>query len=417
MKRHYPKVLVAVAACALLATACGSPDTSNDKNAQPGKAGAPQQGGSVTLAVEGTDLANLNTQMTSNTGPLILADLWADGLFAYDAEGKRVPHLATSSTESPDGMTYTLKLRPNVKFSDGTPFSSADVAYNLNVLAKFNTYLTNVLPKIKDVATPDPTTVVITLNQPFAPFLAALDKEVFPILPKHVYEQGDPATNPANTKPVGLGPFSYESTQSGQSMTFVRNPNYWDAPRPYLDKVLVTYIPDQEQQVNALLKGEVDWTKLAYPDVKRVKDAASSSQVTVESRKVKAPETMVLDLNTTRGALQQAAVRKALYTAIDRTKIIQDAYDGFAEMPKSAIPTDFPALYDPTVDYGKTYAFDAAAAGKALDDAGLPMKDGKRFSVTLSYVAGDAEYPFDAVARIVAAQWQTHRCGCEARRP
>ena len=149
MKRHYPKVLVAVAACALLATACGSPDTSNDKSAQPGKSGAPQQGGSVTLAVEGTDLANLNTQMTSNTGPLILADLWADGLFAYDAEGKRVPHLATSSAESPDGMTYTLKLRPNVKFSDGTPFSSADVAYNLNVLAKFNTYLTNVLPKIQ----------------------------------------------------------------------------------------------------------------------------------------------------------------------------------------------------------------------------------------------------------------------------
>lgn len=407
MKRHYPRVLVVIAACALLVAACGSPNTSNKNSSAAGNAGTPHPGGSVTIAIEGTDLANLNTQMTSNTGPLILADLWADGLFAYDANGNRVPHLATSSAVTPNGLTYTLKLRPDVKFSDGTPFSSADVAYDLDVLAKFNTYLTNVLPKIKNVATPDATTVVITLNQPFAPFLAALDKEVFPILPKHVYEQGDPATNPANTQPVGLGPFKYESTQSGRSMTFVRNPNYWDAPRPYLDKVLVTYIPDQEQQVNALLKGEVDWTKLAYPDVKRVKDAADSSQVTVESREVKAPETMVLDLNTTRGALQQAAVRKALYTAIDRTKIIQDAYDGFAELPKSAIPTDFTALYDPTVDYTKTYAFDAAAAANALDAAGLPMKDGKRFSVTLSYVAGDAEYPFDAVARIVAAQWKS----------
>lgn len=406
MKMHHKTALAVAVTCAALLTACGQPNSVGN-GAGTGDAGSPHKGGSVTIAVQGSDLANLNTQMTSDTGPLVLADIWADGLFAYDAQGKRVPHLATDSKVSDDGLTYTIDLRKNVKFSDGSPFSSADVAFNLDVLAKFNTYLTNVLPKIQSVATPDDSTVVITLKQPFAPFLAALDKEVFPILPKHVYDKGDPATNPANTKPVGLGPFKFQSSTSGQSMTFVRNPDYWNAPKPYLDKVLVTFIPDQEQQVNALLQGEVDWTKLGYPDVNRVKAAAAKSHVTVESRTVKAPETMVLDLNTLKGPLQKADVRKALYTAIDRQKVVKDAYSGYAQVPQSAIPTDFTTLYNPSVDYTKTYAFDAAKAGRMLDAAGYPMKDGKRFSLTLSYITGDAEYPFDSVARIVAAQWKS----------
>jgi peptide/nickel transport system substrate-binding protein len=189
-------------------------------------------------------------------------------------------------------------------------------------------------------------------------------------------------------------------------MTFVRNPNYWNAPKPYLDKVLVKFIPDPEQQVNALLKGEIDWTRLAYPDVSRVKAASSDSHVTVMSRDVKAPETMVLDLNTTKGPLKNADVRKALYTAIDRGKIVKDAYHGYAQASRSAIPTDFKTLYDPSVDYTKTYAFDADKAGQMLDDAGYPMKDGKRLSLTLSFITANAEYPFDSVARIVAAQWK-----------
>lgn len=405
MKPHVKTTLAVLATCAALLTACGQPNSANS-NSGSGKAGAPHKGGSVTIAVEGTDLTNLNTQMTSDTGPLVLADVWADGLFAYDAQGQRVPHLATGVKVSDDELTYTIGLRKNVKFSDGTPFTSADVAFNLQVLAKFNTYLTNVLTKIGNVTTPDDNTVVVTLKQPFAPFLAALDKEVFPILPKHVYDTGDPATNPANTKPVGLGPFKFESATSGQGMTFVRNPNYWDAPKPYLDKVLVKFVPDPEQQVNALLKGEIDWTRLSYPDVARVKASSGDSHVSVMSRDVKAPETMVLDLNTTRGALKNPDVRKALYTAIDRDKIVKDAYSGFAQAPKSAIPTDFKNLYDPSVDYTKTYAYDPTKAGQMLDAAGYPMKNGKRLSLTFSFITGDAEYPFDAVARIVSAQWK-----------
>lgn len=387
-----------------LVAACGSPNTADDS----GGAGAkPKRGGSVTLAVAGgSELGNLNTQMISDTGPLTIADLWADGLFSYDGEGKRVNHLATGVELSEDRRTYTLTLRENVKFSDGTPFSSADVAFNLEVLAKFNTYLTSVLPKIKDVETPDDSTVVVTLKEPFAPFLDALDKEVFPILPKHIYDNGDPATNPANQRPVGAGPFKIESRRGGQSITLVRNPHYWDAPKPYLDKVFVKSIPDAEQQANALMNGEVDWVRLSHPNVKEVQNARDK-QIEARSLKTPAPETLLLDLNVARGGpLAEPEVRKALYTAIDRSKIISDAYHGLATQPRSAIPAVFDDLYNPVVDYTKLYPFDAAKAGRMLDAAGYPMKGDSRFSITLSYQSGDPEYPFDAAARIVAAQWK-----------
>ncbi|WP_169570391.1 ABC transporter substrate-binding protein [Nocardioides insulae] len=389
--------------CATLLAACGSPNSTD----QGGGDGKPHQGGSVTLAVTGgSDLGNLNTQMTSDTGPLVVADLWADGLFSYDGRGDRVNHLATGVDLSKDRRTYTISLRKHVKFSDGTPFSSADVAFNLDVLAKYNTYLTAILPKIDTVATPDDSTVVVTLKEPFAPFLDALDKEVFPILPKHVYEKGDPATNPANQEPVGLGPYKFDSQEGGQLMTFVRNANYWQAPKPYLDQVFVKSVPDPEQQVNALLSDEVGWTKLSYSNVKRVQEAGNKA-VTAKSAETPAPETLVLDLNTAEGGpLADPDVRKALYVGIDRSRVIDDAYDGFASEPQSAIPTAFHDLYNPDVDYTSEYAFDAKKAGKMLDEAGYPMKDGHRFSIKLSYITGDSEYPFDAAARILAAEWK-----------
>lgn len=392
-----------IAVCATFAAACGSPNTADDGGAAGTK---PHRGGSATIAVTGgTELGNLNTQMTSETGPLALADVWADGLFAYDRDGGRVNHLATGVELSKDRRTYTIPLRKNVKFSDGKPFTAADVTFNLKVLAKYNTYLTAVLPKIEKVKTPNDWTVVVTLKEPFTPFLDALDKEVFPILPKHVYEKGNPVTNPANQEPVGAGPFKFKA-RNGQGLTFVRNSHYWDAPKPYLDKVFVKSIPDAEQQANALMSGEVDWVRLSHPNVKEVQ-SARDKQVRAVLVQTPAPETLLLDVNTKAGGpLAKPEVRKALYTATDRSKIISDAYHGLATPPRSAIPDVFRDLYDRSVDYTKMYAFDPKKAGRMLDAAGYPMKDGRRFSITLSYTAGDPEYPFDAAARTLAAQWK-----------
>ena len=120
----------------------------------------PKRGGTAVIGVSVAG-ATLNTQLTSAVTPLIIADLWASGLFKYDKTGNKKPQIASSWDISKDGKVYTFHLRPNLKWSDGQPFSSEDVAFTLNAFAKYNTYLVKVLPNIDRVETPDANTFVV----------------------------------------------------------------------------------------------------------------------------------------------------------------------------------------------------------------------------------------------------------------
>ena len=95
--------------------------------------------------------ATLNTQLTSAVTPLIIADLWASGLFKYDKTGNKKPQIASSWEISKDGKVYTFHLRPNLKWSDGHAVLFGSVAFTLNSFAKYNTYLVKVLPNINHV--------------------------------------------------------------------------------------------------------------------------------------------------------------------------------------------------------------------------------------------------------------------------
>jgi peptide/nickel transport system substrate-binding protein len=96
-------------------------------------------------------------------------------------------------------------------------------------------------------------------------------------------------------------------------------------------------------------------------------------------------------------------VRRALFQAIDRKRISTDAYRGLAFPATSAIPEQFKALYDPSVNYEEMYPFDPKKAAAMLDAAGYPAKDGTRFSLELTYIAVS---PFDSIAKSIAAQWK-----------
>ena len=362
----------------------------------------PVRGGSVVLGLDATGVAVLNTQLTSLGAALFMADLWADGLIAHDGQGGRTPRLATKWDISDDGKTYTFHLRRGVKWSDGQPFSAEDVAFTLNNFAKLNTYLSKLVPMISGVETPDDATVVVHLTQPVTAALELFDKENFPLMPKHIYEGTEIASNPANRKPIGLGPFKAESWEQGRSLTFERNPYYWDQPKPYLDKVLVALIPNPQQQLNALIRGETDWVQLDFSQIERAAEAAKGGKIKLIKIAVNAPERSSLDFNMRKAPFDNVKVRQALLVATDRKRISADAYRGLAYPATSAIPDQFKALYDPSVNYDTMYAYDAERAGKLLDEAGYPLKDGKRMSVELTYIAAS---PFDAIAKSLAAQW------------
>jgi peptide/nickel transport system substrate-binding protein len=387
--------LLALYASATLSLALAAP-------AALAQAAKPERGGTVIAALDPGAISTLNTQLTSLTSPLFMADVWADGLMSYDRTGKRIPRLATEWLVSDDGKTYTFKLRKGVKWSDGQPFSAADVVFTLNNFAKFNTYLGKLSPLVEKAEAPDENTFRLVLKQPLTATLDLFDKEVFPLLPRHIYEGTDVVANPANRAPVGLGPFKYQSWESGRSITFVRNPYYWDQPKPYLDSVVFALIPNAQQRLNALTREEVHWFRPEAAQVASARVAEKSGKIKVIRIENNAPERAVVDFNMRRPPFDNLKVRQALFYAIDRQRIVADAYQGLADTAKNAVPVQFKNLFDPSVDYDKLYPYDVKKAAALLDEAGLPLKNGKRFAIELTYIARP---PYDAVSKVVQSYW------------
>ena len=364
--------------------------------------GGPVSGGMVVAGIDPGQISTLNTQLTSVTSSLVLADVWADGLMTYDRNGSRIPRLAESWQASPDGLTYTFKIRGGVKWSDGRPFSAEDVVFTLMNFGKYNTYLAKLMPLVAEANAPNATTFVLKLKQPLTATLDLFDKEVFPLLPKHIYDRTNPLTNPANRAPVGLGPFKFVSWETGRAITFKRNPNYWEKGKPHVDSVVFALIPDPQQRRNALARGEIDWMWLEAGQVPAAEAAAKGGKFRVVEIKTNAPEQAVVDFNMQRDPMKKLKVRQALFQAIDRARIVQDVYQGMANKSVNAIPAQFRSLHDPSIDYNKMYPYDSKKAGTLLDEAGYPLKDGKRFSIELTYPGVP---PYELVAKAVQLQW------------
>jgi peptide/nickel transport system substrate-binding protein len=364
--------------------------------------GGPVSGGMVVAGIDPGQISTLNTQLTSVTSSLVLADVWADGLMTYDRNGNRIPRLAESWQASSDGLVYTFKIRSGVKWSDGQPFDAQDVVFTLTNFGKYNTYLAKLMPLIAEANAPDATTFVLKLKQPLTATLDMFDKEVFPILPKHIYDRTNVLTNPANRAPVGLGPFQFVSWETGRAITFKRNPNYWEKGKPHVDSVVFALIPDPQQRRNALARGEIDWMWLEAAQVPATQAAAKGGTFRVVEIKANAPEQAVVDFNMQRDPMKKLKVRVALFEAIDRARIVQDVYQGMANKSVNAIPAQFRSLHDPSIDYNKIYPYDPKKAGALLDEAGYPLKNGKRFSIELTYPGVP---PYELVARAVQSQW------------
>ena len=203
------------------------------------------------------------------------------------------PWLAESWTESPDHLTYTIKLRPGLTFSDGAPFTSADVLFSYRAVydARVNSALAGdalIDGKPLQFTAPDPATIVLRLPAPFAPGLRLIAG--IPILPRHKLEPALAAgtfhdawsVKTPLTEIVGLGPFVLSEHVPGQRLVFARNPHYWrkdgaGVSLPYLDK-LTLVMASQAIEALRLQAGEIDLMTNAdirpedYAAFKRVAD-------------------------------------------------------------------------------------------------------------------------------------------------
>ncbi len=198
-----------------------------------------------------------------------------DGLLAYDKNFEAMSALATEWKVAEDGLSIAFKLRPNVKWHDGAPFTSADVKYSIEeILKKHHPRGRATFANVAGVETPDPLTAVIKFSKPSPYVMAALSASESPILPKHLYESSDPPTNKLNSSPIGTGPYKFVEWERGRYIRLARNPDYWVKGKPEIESLIVRFIPDAGARAVAFEAGELDvggTDPIALADLERIK--------------------------------------------------------------------------------------------------------------------------------------------------
>jgi peptide/nickel transport system substrate-binding protein len=328
-------------------------------------------GGTAVLVID-ADPPTLNLGITTDytagdVGAKILEGLvWTDRSYAAQ------PSLATSWTVSPDGLDYEFTLREGVKWHDGQPFTADDVVFSFNeILAKLHARASAMLRRVAAVVTsPTPGIVHFKLKTPYAPFLQQLSVFDAPILPKHVFAGTDIAANPASQHPIGTGPFRFDNWSRGSAITVVRNPDYWGAPKPGLDRIVFQIIPQPASRITAMETGDADFA----PDFYLPKPgelqllAAKNHQV---RQGVNIPAVFFAIFNTETAPFSDIRVRHAVAQALDRPRMVRQVMNGLATPGYGAFGDGFGWLLDADSAYSKLYPLDPASAKQKLAEAGL----------------------------------------------
>src|SRR4029077_10451252 len=164
------------------------------------------------------------------------------------------PELATSWTISPDGLTADFTLRQGVKFWDGTPLTADDVVFSLARAVDQKSSWGFLFSPVKSVTKVDDKTVRFQMTEPFAPLLTALSTFAASIYSKANFEKwGDQA----GTHPMGTGAFALKNWNRGREVVLVRNPNYWQGGKPYLDSVVFRDVGDDNARTVQLASGDL----------------------------------------------------------------------------------------------------------------------------------------------------------------
>jgi peptide/nickel transport system substrate-binding protein len=283
-----------------------------------------------------------------------------EGLTKINVDGSVTPLLAESWSVTPDGKTYTFKLKKGIKFQDGEPFDAAAVKFSFErakAEGSTNKAKKAVFDNISSVATPDPYTVILVLNNADGTMPFRLGENTAVILsPKSA------ATTA--TKPVGTGPYTFDSWQKGQSVTLVKWPGYRNPGAIKISKVTFRFINDPAAQVAALLAGDIDGMP-RFAALQSLKQFQSDKRFTVEIGDTAGKG--IMTINNKRKPLDDVRVRRALSHAVDRKAFIDGVLEGLGKPIGSHFaPTD--AGY---VDLTKVYPYDPEKAKALLKEAGV----------------------------------------------
>jgi len=298
-------------------------------------AATPKRGGSITIARIEDSQSFDKTNVFQNES-IWLAEQIMEPIYTVTADGKGVkPWLATSYTQSNGGKTYTFKLRKGVKFSNGKTMTSADVKFSIDDARAQTKGWGYLDAAIKNITTPDPNTVVFNLKFKWAPFLADIALFANGIIPNHFAGQ---SRAEFYKHPIGTGPFMWDKRVVGQSVTFKRNPFYWQKGKPYLDSVTWTFITDENTRELQLRGNQIQVDE--FPPFNSITKLQHTSGVTMSL--FPSTRTDYLDLNEKYPPLADVHVRRAISYAIDRQAIVKSVLFGFGKPANSFLPPQVP---------------------------------------------------------------------------
>ena len=376
------KLLTLFAILGLVLSACGGAETV--PATEPVSSAA--EGGTVTLIIP-EEPTTLNYFMSDAAIVRQAAEATSmTGLATINEKGEFVAMLANELPTiengglSEDYLTVIWKLKPDLKWSDGKPITSDDIKFTAEVLSNPDAGAmvgTSGFNLVTNVETPDDLTAVLTYSSPYPGYL---DQFSYGLYPRHA--TGEPAemTNwEWNRKPVSAGPFVVSDWISGESITLTRNPNYFEAGKPYLDSLIFRIVPEPAAQTAMMLNGEAQlqlWPgefKADYDELLKGKAA---------QHLIPGIWNMAIDFNlsgpfdgdptaaTPHPILGDLRVRQAIASAIDYQTLQQDVLQG--GVSDSTNPFAY-GWYQ--CDLPRAFGFDVEKANKLLDEAGWAMGD------------------------------------------
>jgi len=342
-----------------------------------------------TLVVaQGNDPGSFNPAITTSGNVHPVTDQIFNGLVGLDERLNPVPELAERWDVGNDGRAYTFHLRRGVEWHDGRPFTSADVKFTFEqALLKYHSRTRAALaPVLAGIDTPDPHTAVFRFHHPYGPLLQRLDVVEASILPKHLFEGVDVMSAPANLAPVGTGPFRFVKYEKGLFVELERNPRYFRPGLPRMERVVFRVLQSAITGVMALERGEVDYiSSVPGADLPRLSTTPGITLVRSAGGSGGSFCQEVLIPNLTRPPFASRDVRRAFYTALDRSFIAERVYFGQGTPSTGPITRKLEWAYSPDV---RTYPTDTAGAERLLDGAGYRKgTDGVRFTVTFTHPA------------------------------
>jgi ABC-type transport system substrate-binding protein len=339
---------------------------------------APKQGGAVVITYK-DDISTLDPAVGYDWQNWSIIKSIFDGLMDYEpGTTKLIPDLAESYDISPDGLTYTFKLRDGIKFHNGRSVTAGDVKWSIERAVNPATqspgagYFSNIAgyedvaggkaTTLSGITTPDDKTVVIKLTAPNAAFLHIMAINFGYVVPK---EEVEKYGADFGHHPVGTGAFKFVEWNLGQNLTLERFKDYFRKGVPYLDKI--TFEIGQEPTVNLLRlqKGEVDILGDGIPPAQfvQVTSDPANKDLYVAGEQL---HTGYVALNVKVKPLDDVRVRQAINMAINKERIVQ-ILNGRAKVANQVLPPAMPG-YDQSY---KGYPYDPAQAKKLLADAGL----------------------------------------------